>query len=205
MGRCIVIVSWYSKNKENWLLFLKWFTPLAILCLIAVIGSGLTLMKFVVDYSEYTTSWVLPYGQALLLKHLLIIPIVAYAFINSILVKRRMVKDESFNPIPWAKDESVILWLVFSATAFLGQQSPPHDIGRTIQMKGPSNLFNLLFQGNIEDDLKVWLYFGFDSVFLSVLSLLFLSLIILSFHRPAPLSMLMSVLFVITSYLVSVQ
>ena len=45
-------------------------------------------MTIVVDYKDYANSWMLPYGQALLIKHLLIIPLLAYAFINSVLIRK---------------------------------------------------------------------------------------------------------------------
>ncbi|MFZ3587713.1 hypothetical protein ACOI1C_00255 [Bacillus sp. DJP31] len=64
----IVVASFFSQNKENWLRFLNWFTPLAIVCLITIIISGLSgliLMKFLIDYNEYT--WLLPYGQVILI------------------------------------------------------------------------------------------------------------------------------------------
>ena len=44
------------------------------------------------EFEDYPNSWMLPYGQALLIKHLLIIPLLVYAVINSILMKKKLDK-----------------------------------------------------------------------------------------------------------------
>lgn len=50
----------------------------------------------------YADSWMLNYGQALLIKHLIIIPILIFTFTNDFLVKKRMQNDLSFDPKPRA-------------------------------------------------------------------------------------------------------
>ena len=50
-------------------------------------------MTLVVDLKDYPDSWMIPYGQALLIKHLLIIPLLVYVLINSILMKKKLKKD----------------------------------------------------------------------------------------------------------------
>lgn len=199
----LFVISWFSTNKENWESFLKWFSPVAIVCLLITIGTGLYLMSLVVDYKEYTNAWMLSYGQALLIKHLLIIPLLLFAFINSVLMRKRLIVDQNFNPKPWVKAESVILLLIFSATAVLGQQPPPHDIKSALATNGPAKLFELLYQGDITRDMSVVLSLGINSISLIVLAFLFLALTILSFIKKAPtvISFLMSILVVLTSYL----
>ncbi|MFE4706873.1 copper resistance D family protein [Peribacillus simplex] len=206
----LFIVSWFSKNHANWLNFLKWFTPVAMICFLITALSGLFLMSIVIDFNDYANAWILPYGQALLIKHLLIIPLLAYAFINSILMRKRLRNNERFNPIPWTKFESVIVFLIFAVTAVLGQQSPPHDIETTVASSGVSRLFDLIYQGNITRDLEIVLDVGMGSAMLLILGLSFLGLTILSYIKKAPplLSFLMSVLCVVTGYLtlmVSIQ
>lgn len=71
----LIVVSWFSTNQSNWLSFLRWFRPLAMIGFAATILTGLILMSFVVEFKEYPTSWSISYGQALLLKHLLILPL----------------------------------------------------------------------------------------------------------------------------------
>ena len=64
----------------------------AIACLLLTVATGLVLMTLIIDLKEYSDAWMIPYGQSLLIKHLLIIPLLGYAFINSILVRKRLKK-----------------------------------------------------------------------------------------------------------------
>ncbi|KAA0546962.1 copper resistance protein CopD [Bacillus sp. BGMRC 2118] len=205
----LLVVSWFGKGKDNWLVFLQWFSPLALICLVIVLVSGFSLMKLVVLPSEYSDSWALSYGQSLLIKHLLIIPLLAYACINSILVRKKLKLNEGFNPSPWSRVESVVLLLVFSATAVLGQQSPPHSINESLVTEGPSRLFMLFYSGELSQ-YNGTLQFGFYGVFLLLVGILFLSLIIISFIKKISpwVTVIFSVLCVFTCYLsfmVSVQ
>ena len=149
------MAGWLSTNHNNWEKFLKWFTPIAILCVLTTMGTGLYLMNLMVGFDEYTNGWKLTYGQALLLKHIFIIPLLAFAFINSILIKRRLKNDSTFNPIPWIKAESLVVLFIFTATSVLGQTSPPKDLETTFALVGPSKLFDFLYPGNITAEMDV--------------------------------------------------
>ena len=199
----LLIVGWFATDYNNWLNFLKWFSPVAITCLLVTIGTGLYLMNVVVEFKDYANAWKLTYGQALLLKHILIIPLLTFAFINSILIRKRLKNVENFNPRPWTKVESLVVLFLFVATSVLGQTSPPHDIATTFAMEGPAKLFDLLYPGSITRDLDVVLVFGVNNISLLVLALLFIGLTIIAFIKKAPaiLSFIMSVLSVITIYL----
>ena len=206
----LFVVSWSSRNYLNWQNFLRWFTPVAIICFMITVVSGFYLMTIVVDYKDYANSWMLPYGQALLIKHLLIIPLMVYAFINSVLVRRELKKNANFNPIRWTKVEGLVVFLIFSATAVLGQQEPPHDSKTTLASSGVSKLFDLFYQGNITQGSIIVLGLELNSVMLLVASVSFLGLTILSYIKRAPilLGFLMSILFVAATYLslmVSIQ
>ena len=179
----LFVVSWASKNHLNWMKFLRWFTPVALICFFITVISGLFLMTVVIDYKDYANSWILPYGQALLIKHLLIIPLLAYVFINSILIRKKIKNNDNFNPRPWTKAESLIVFLIFSATAVLGQQEPPHDIETTISSSGPSILFDLLYQGNITRDLVIVFGFEFNSVMLCNVSFILLRINNIVLHK----------------------
>ena len=37
----LIVVSWFSKDHSNWLNFFKWFTPVAIICFVITIITGL--------------------------------------------------------------------------------------------------------------------------------------------------------------------
>ncbi|SOC11458.1 putative copper resistance protein D [Ureibacillus xyleni] len=196
----LIVISWFSNDASNWLNFLKWFTPLAILCFVSTGISGLLLMSFVVD--DYVSSWMIPYGQALLIKHLLIIPVLFYALLNGLFIKREIKKNNNFDPRPWAKVESLILLFIFSATAVLGQHSPPKET--VISGDNVSKLFTIFSRVPIQENTP--LYFvalNFSSVMFILLAVLFLVMTILSFVRKAPvvLSLLMGVLLVVCLYL----
>ena len=197
----LFVVSWFSKNHSNWSSFLKWFTPVAIVCFISTIITGFILMTFAVEFKDYPNSWMLPYGQSLLIKHLLIIPLMVYAMINSIFIKKKLISDIHFNPRPWARIESIIILLIFSATAVLGQQSPPHET--TVTSGVVSKLFTLFYQGQFQPEMTVQLALNPTSISLIVLAVLFFALIIISFIKKAPaiVSFLMSVLLVLCVYL----
>ena len=142
----LFVVSWFSKDHTNWLNFLKWFTPVAFVCFVSTIITGLFLMAVVVEFEDYSNSWMLPYGQALLIKHLLIIPLLVYAMINSLFIKKKLKNDIHFNPRSWARTESIIILLIFSATAALGQQSPPHET--TVTMDLYQNYLSCFIKGS---------------------------------------------------------
>ena len=199
----LLIVGWFSTNQNNWLNFLKWFSPVAVICLLITMGTGLFLMNVVVEFKDYASAWKLTYGQALLLKHILIIPLLTFAFINSILIRKRLKNVENFNPRPWTKVESLVVLFIFVATSVLGQTSPPHNIASTLAMEGPAKLFDLLYSGSVTRELDVVLAFGVNSISLMVLAVLFIGLTIIAFMKRAPaiLSFIISVLSVITIYL----
>jgi putative copper export protein len=199
----LIVVSWFSSHPSNWIPFLRWFRPLAMICFIATILSGLALMSFVVDWKDYPTSWSISYGQTLLFKHLLIIPLMAYAFINSFLVRKRLLLDTSYNPIRWTRAESIVILAIFSITAALGQQSPPHEIAFMIKTEGVSPLFSTIFRGNIDPELVVHFSVNGMSLAFFTLSVLFLAMIIFSFMKkvPAIVSLFMCFLFVLSGYL----
>ena len=195
----LIVVSWFSKNHLNWGSFLKWFTPVAIICFIVTIISGLLLMSIIVE--DYTNSWPISYGQTLLMKHLLIIPLIVFAAINSLLIKRKVQNDASFNPLPWAKAESILMLLIFSATASLGQQSPPRETA--ISSNNVSELFSFIYQGQIQQSMNVQFAPNLTAIMLGVLTLLFLVLMIFSFIKkmPAIMTFIMGLFLVLSGYL----
>jgi putative copper export protein len=197
----LMVVSWFSQRPSNWLNFLKWFSPVAIICLLITAITGISLMTFHMELSNYTNISAIPYGQSLLIKHIAIIPLVAFAFINSILVRKRLSLHPSFNPLPWARLESILLLVIFSITGALGQASPPHDISRMLEYNETSKLFSLFHPGKIEFPLHFSPGLLPLGLFLS--SLIFLGLMIFTFIKKAPktIALLMSFLFILTGYI----
>lgn len=197
----LMVVSWFAKNHDNWLNFLKWFSPLAVLCLIITSITGISLMTFHMELTQYVNVTAISYGQSLLIKHLAIIPLLVFAFVNSFLIRKKLQNDHSYNPLPWARLESVIVLVVFAITGALGQVSPPHELSRMILAEGTSKLFSVFHPGEVNFPLNFSP--GMVSIGLFVIAFLFLALIIFTFIKKAPkvLSLLMSLLFILTGYI----
>lgn len=126
----LIHIAWFLRDGRNWRAFLKWFTPFSVAMMVILIGSGIWLMLFFVAPEDYASSWILPYGQLLLLKHLGIVPLLLAAFINAAL-SRSDVPNRS-----WLKVESWLLLLVLLITAFMSKLAPPHNINETFRMEG---------------------------------------------------------------------
>lgn len=206
----LMVVSWFSRNTENWYNFLKWFHVMALYCFLIVMITGLSLMSYVVEWNAYPDSWMVSYGQSLLIKHLLIIPLIGYAFINGIVMKKKIIKEPQFDPRPWAKVEFFIILFIFAATGAMSQQSPPTHLADILSSEGISSLFALFYDGVIRPDLNVQFSLEWGGILLLCVAGLFLLLSILSFFKkmPALFSFIMSVFVVVSIYialLVSVQ
>lgn len=182
----LLVVGWYSKNQENWLSYLKWFTPLAIGCFLTIMGTGLFLMTWVIDVNEYGDTWMLSYGQALLVKHLTIIPILFFAFINGFWIRRKLKRQEQINPLPWLKFESILLFFTLVSTAVLGQQEPPHSIEMTLGGSGPSAVFDYFYSGNITPSMHVQFGLNTINILYFIVAIIFMWLIFYSFQKKAP-------------------
>ncbi|MFD2442581.1 copper resistance D family protein [Bacillus sp. CGMCC 1.16607] len=197
----LIHVAWFAKEQPLWSKFLKWFTPLASICLIVILVSGLFLMFFVVEPEDYVKAWVLPYGQMLLLKHISIIPVLVFAFINGVLAKRSL-SNLSFNPLPWIKTESIFIFLIFYVTGILGTLSPPHEVEFTIKSEGASKLVEWLIGKDISSILHLTINPSFHSIILITLSILFLLLILASFKKVKPiLAVLFGISYILAFYL----
>lgn len=171
-------VAWFAKNEANWRPFLTWFTPLAVICVAGVIASGIVIMFFFVAPADYANSWVLPYGQLLLLKHISIIPVLLAAMINGFLNKQKEFQKT------WLKVESLLLLFVFVFTAFMSKQAPPHDVNDTLRIEGGGWLIDKLsgpFYIPITAELDVTL----NGTLLMTLSILLLIVMLVTFFKKA--------------------
>lgn len=197
----LLIVSWFSKNYGKWLMFLRWFTPLAVGCILSTVVSGIILMSFFVDLSHYLYAWTVNYGNFLLIKQLMIISLLAYAAVNGIFIRHNLKKDKNFNPIPWSRVESIVALLIFSITAAMGQQSPPG--GNTSEVYDLSILFELLYQGEYYPGADLQFSLNTTSSLLLIIACLFLAMIFYTFYKKqsAMITILLSILFVFSSYL----
>lgn len=184
----LLIVGWFSKNQENWIRFLNWFTPVAITCFVIIVGSGIFIMTLVIDLNEYRNAWTVPYGQALLVKHLTIVPVLFFAFINGFWIKRKMQKQNGINPLPYFRAESLFLLFTFAATAVLGQQEPPHSIEITLKSIGPSPIFDFFYAGNIDPAGSLAFNSNFISASFFGLTIVLIGLLLYSFYKKTPVS-----------------
>lgn len=198
----LLIVSWFSIGSQNWLAFLKWFTPVAISCLAVIIGSGIFIMTLAVDVADYQDAWMMPYGQAILLKHLTVIPVLLFAFINGILIRRKLQRGEETNPIPWTKAESLVLLLVFAATGVLGQQEPPHSIESFLRGNGASKLFVYFHTGPIDPAMHLQFELNLPGLLFLLLGATFGGFVVFCFKQkvPAYISLLMGLFCILSFY-----
>jgi putative copper resistance protein D len=199
----LIVVSWFSVNQTNWLAFLKWFTPVAISCLLVIGATGYFLMTLVIDLNNYANSWILPYGQSLLIKHLILIPIIFFACINGLWMKRKIQKGSNINPRNWVRAESLTLLLIFSATAVLGQQEPPHDLGAVATSNGMSKLFTAVYSKTITLPIQASMDVNLLGILLFVLSICFLIFAsIASYKKASPfIAFILSILCIVSIYL----
>lgn len=195
----LFMVGWFKPKGSSWIPFLSWFHLTAVLAMTMIIASGLFLTLSIAP--EYINSWILPYGQALLLKHLLIIPLMVFALFNGILIKRRLKSNPSFNPKPWAKAEAIIILLIYTVTGFMNQQSAPHNTSETLNETPPSGLFLWFHNNNMSPDLHmIWNPFVVIPILLACCCI---TGMFLFFRRKGNAfhSLLLGILFVVISYL----
>lgn len=198
----LFVVSWFAKDSRNWIEFLDWFSSIALTCVMLIIGSGIYLMQFVLDPSEYANAWTIPYGQSLLIKHILIVPVLIFAFINGVWMKRMIVRQKNVNPLPWVRIESIILLLVFTATGVLGQQETPLHIEDTLQRNGYSPLFEFFYGEPFSFFMNVGFEFGPINILLFVLAALFVFMVFYAFKmKSSIIALVMGLLSALCLYL----
>lgn len=188
----LFIVGWFSKDDKHWLAFLKWFSPLAIVCVLITLLAGLILMNFTTI--NYINGFMLPYGQWLLLKHISIIPLLWLAFSNGFLYKKQAKKLETFKPLPFVRIESLFAVIVLVFTAMMGQQAPPHDVTSTLRYVSPSKLFTTIFSGSFSPDLQLTMQLGLDSILLFIAAVLMLYAALVAFTARKVILLVISLL-----------
>lgn len=195
-GGILLHVAWFAKGTPKWERFLDWFTPFAFLCVGVLLGSGVVIMLFFMDLSNYADSWALPYGQWLLLKHLSILPLLVAAMVNGLLNKRRVYERA------WLRAESLLLLFTLAMTALMSKEAPPHNVNETFRSEGAAPLL---------EGLKGPQYYPIDGIFsvsingllLLAVSIFCLGMMVLAFKRnlPSALSVLFGAGFIITAYI----
>ncbi|MBT2583908.1 CopD family protein [Planococcus sp. ISL-109] len=175
----LIHIAWFLKSADNWRSFLRWFTPFSVAMMVVLVGTGIWLMLFFVAPTDYASSWVLPYGQLLLLKHLSVVPLLLAALINAILSK-----GDAPNRA-WLKVESWLLLLVLLITAFMSKLAPPHNVNETFRLEGVAPFSEWLVGPQYIPINAVWTP-NIDGFLLMGISLLCLGLQWLSYRKQLP-------------------
>ncbi|MFB5661871.1 copper resistance D family protein [Alteribacillus sp. HJP-4] len=196
----LFVVSWYSTDDNYWKEFTGWFTPIAVGCVTVVIFSGMLMASFLTE--DLTNSWLLTYGQTLLLKHLLFIPLLTYACINGFLLRRKINSHKNYSPRIWWRAESLIAVVIFVVTAFMSEQEPPHNIQQTLASQEPTPIFQSLLSFEVSPETNVTFSPDVVSILFLVSGLLYIMIIVIGFQKKlsAPITLLLSLLTVLSLY-----
>ncbi|MCL7747390.1 copper resistance D family protein [Halalkalibacter alkaliphilus] len=162
----LAVVGWFAYDWKDPRLFTRWFSAVAFAAVAIIIASGFMLMAAIVP--EYVQSWLLTYGQLLLIKHLLFLPLLVFGLHHFLLGMRNAV--DKVKVTKSFRIESMIALLVFGVSAFMTEQTPPHEVAQTLQTESVSPLMQLFLTGPI----------SIGAITLSV-SILSISLFVLGF------------------------
>jgi putative copper export protein len=135
----LLVVSLFTTEEGNWQNFVGWFTKVAFGCMVWIALTGIVMSLTLTE--NLVSSWMFSYGQALLLKHLLFIVLLLFAFVNGFLMKSLVEKRPSFSPRRWWKVESLLVLFVYTITGYMTEQEPPRDISQMLSEHEPSLLF----------------------------------------------------------------
>lgn len=175
----LILVTWFSPAPANWRSFLKWFTPFAFVLMAIILGSGFAVWLLFSKPADYAASFVLPYGQMLLLKHVSILPLLAAAVLNGFGNK---TKEPSHTGL---KLETFMLGLVFLFTAIMSKLAPPHNVNNTFLTEGAAPFIETLIG---QQFLPVTPQFtlSVNGILLLLIGALSIGLMMMSFFRKIP-------------------
>lgn len=191
----LLVVTFFAAELANWRSFLNWFTPFAFGMVAILLLSGVAIWLMFSKPADYAASWVLPYGQMLLLKHLSILPLMAAAFLNGFGNK---VKRPSRHLL---KLELFMIGLVFLATAIMSKLAPPHNVTNTLLTEGTAPFVEIL-SGNLLLPIAPQFAMSVDGLLLVLLGFMLFGLMIISYFKKVPLwlSCLFGLFFVVAVY-----
>ncbi|SIS98462.1 copper resistance D family protein [Salimicrobium salexigens] len=137
----LLVMSFLSGKEDRWDYFVDWFTKVAIGCMVWIVVTGVAMSLTLTE--SIVGSWMLSYGQALLVKHLLFIVLLLFAFVNGFLIKRLVGENKNFSPKSWWKAESLLIVSIYTITGYMTEQETPHNITQTLKDQEPSALFRM--------------------------------------------------------------
>ncbi|MCM3721266.1 copper resistance D family protein [Solibacillus isronensis] len=174
----LVLMSFFSKDAQNWDAFLKWFSPVALVAFTAVALTGVLMTDTIVP--GYVTSWSSNYGQFLFIKHVLLVPLTVIILANSLLIKLKMDKP-LFEPRTWVRIETVLLVMILFITALYSEQQPPSFYVQEI-----SPFFEMFYRSSIEAGMRGYLQMTGIGLGFFLLTALFIALVIVSYIKQLP-------------------
>lgn len=174
----LVLMSFFSKDAQNWDAFLKWFSPVALVAFTSVALTGVLMTDTIVP--GYVTSWSSNYGQFLFIKHVLLVPLTVIILANSLLIKLKMDKP-LFEPRTWVRIETVLLVLILFITALYSEQQPPSFYVQEI-----SPFFEMFYRSSIEAGMRGYLQMTGIGLGFFLLTALFIGLVIVSYIKQLP-------------------
>jgi len=196
----LFVVSWFATDDNHWASFLKWFSPLAITCVVVALIAGITLMSYTTP--QATNALMLNYGQLMLIKHASILPLLWLAYSNGFVYPRLAREGKLPSQLKLLRIESIIALFVLGSTAIMGQTAPPHNVLETLRTETPSWLFTTIYQGSFSPDLQLIWQWNLSSVLLIAAALLVLYAIRAAFlQRSIIWIILLSILLVTFVYL----
>ncbi len=172
----LLILGFWSPSDRNWGIFLEWFKPLVTLCFLLIVGSGIYLMSVVVQVEEYSDSWILPYGQALLWKHVWFYPCWSSVSWTGSGVTRLLndrLKSDGCG-CAWKASWSASL----HSDCVARSTGTPHSIKDTLQSSGAGPLSGFLFPSLRFTYSDIRFEPTMISLFLMAISLLFVGLLV---------------------------
>ncbi|WP_164821609.1 copper resistance D family protein [Paenibacillus koleovorans] len=179
----IMLAAWFSKGPVNLAAFTRWFSPLSIVCVVVVIVSGLTMMFYIVP--DLVSAWGISYGQSLLIKHLLFIPLLLFGLINGFLMRRKLRQNPDFDFRSWLRVESLFGLLIFIVTAFMGFQPPPHETEGAAIPIDTTALFRL-FHPDILEFQPLSLAWSFPAILFALLGVSAAVTMVATYRKNAP-------------------
>ncbi|WP_100372983.1 copper resistance D family protein [Bacillus sp. FJAT-45037] len=172
----VFVIAWFSRSIDQKKAFAAWFSPLAVLCVLAITATGLLLMGDIVP--QYVNSWMITYGQLLLIKHILFIPLLILGFRHSFLMRSVKKGISERNLMISFKIESIVAILVLAITTWMTEQTPPHEVIDTLQTESISPLFSWFVDQPILPGQTLSIEFG-AGILISLMASLVLFLIAL--------------------------
>ncbi len=145
----LFVVSWFSTESKHQAAFQRWFSPLAGLSVAAIIVSGFMLMGQIVP--EYVNAWLLTYGQLLLLKHLLFLPLLLFGFRHLFLLRKQASLLTGRRLLRSFKIESVLAIAILLVSAIMTEQTPPHEVLQTLQTEETVPIIHLFLSEPLQE------------------------------------------------------